>query len=62
VILFAQTAETAAMTDVRRWLAEQGLERDAEAFAENAIDGAILPTPSGDDLGELGVFPLGHRR
>jgi hypothetical protein len=50
------------MTDVRRWLAEQGLEPDAEAFAENAIDGAILPTPSGDDLGELGVFSLGYRK
>jgi SAM domain (Sterile alpha motif) len=27
------------MLDVARWLAEQGLEQYAEAFAENAIDG-----------------------
>jgi hypothetical protein len=43
------------MLDVARWLAEQGLEQYAEAFAENAIDGEVLRTLSGDDLKELGV-------
>jgi hypothetical protein len=34
------------MLDVARWLAEQGLEQYAEAFAENAIDGELLRTLS----------------
>ena len=50
------------MLDVARWLAEQGLEQYAEAFAENAIDGEVLRTLSEDDLKELGVKALGHRK
>ena len=30
------------MFNVGSWLAEQGLEQYAEAFAENAIDGEVL--------------------
>jgi class 3 adenylate cyclase/predicted ATPase len=50
------------MLDVARWLAEQGLEQYAEAFAANAIDGDVLRTLTGDDLKELGVVALGHRK
>jgi hypothetical protein len=50
------------MLDVARWLAEQGLEQYAEAFAENAIDEEVLRTLSEDDLKELGVKALGHRK
>jgi class 3 adenylate cyclase len=50
------------MLDVARWLAEQGLGQYAEAFVENAIDGDVLQTLSEDDLKELGVKALGHRR
>ena len=50
------------MLDVARWLAEQGLEQYAEAFAENAIDGEVLRTLSEDDLKVLGVKALGHRK
>jgi class 3 adenylate cyclase/predicted ATPase len=50
------------MFDVASWLAEQGLEQYAEAFAENAIDDEILRTLSGDDLKELGITALGHRK
>jgi predicted ATPase/class 3 adenylate cyclase len=50
------------MLEVSRWLAEQGLERYAEAFVANAIDGEILRTLSDDDLKELGIQALGHRR
>ena len=50
------------MVDVSRWLAKQGLEQYAEAFVANAIDGDILRTLSDDDLKELGVQALGHRR
>jgi hypothetical protein len=48
--------------DVRGWLAEHGLEQYAEAFTENAIDGESLRTLSDDDLKELGVKALGHRK
>ena len=50
------------MIDVRGWLAEHGLEQYAEAFTENAIDGETLRTLSDDDLKELGVKALGHRK
>jgi hypothetical protein len=50
------------MVDVSRWLAEQGLEQYVEAFAESAIDGEVLRTLSEDDLKELGVQALGHRK
>ena len=50
------------MLNVARWLAEQGLEQYAEAFAENAIDGEVLRTLSEDDLKVLGVKALGHRK
>ena len=50
------------MLDVARWLAEQGLERYVEAFPENDIDAAVLRTLNRDDLKELGVSSLGHRK
>ena len=50
------------MLDVARWLAEQGLEQYAEAFAENAIDGEVLRTLSEDDLKVLGVKRLATER
>jgi hypothetical protein len=50
------------MFNVGSWLAEQGLEQSAEAFAENAIDGEVLRTLTGDDLKELRVSALGHRK
>ena len=46
------------MFDVASWLAEQGIEQYAEAFAENAIDGEVLGTLSDDDLKELGVSSI----
>lgn len=50
------------MTDVGRFLADLGLAQYAQAFADNAIDGAVLRTLGADDLKELGVAPLGHRK
>jgi len=32
------------------------------AFHENAIDSEILPKPTAEDLKELGVVSVGHRR
>ena len=48
--------------NVAGWLRDLGLDRYAEAFAENEIDGETLPALTGDDLKEIGVGPLGHRK
>ncbi len=47
--------------DIAAWLAELGLERYAEAFAENEIDAGALPHLSEDDLRDMGLA-LGPRR
>ncbi|MFO1079691.1 MAG: adenylate/guanylate cyclase domain-containing protein [Reyranellaceae bacterium] len=48
--------------DVRAWLRGLGLEQYAEAFAANDIDGALLRDLGAEDLRELGVGSLGHRK
>ncbi|MFC1681191.1 adenylate/guanylate cyclase domain-containing protein [Pseudomonadota bacterium] len=47
---------------VSRWLAQIGLSQYSDSFAENAIDLQILQYLTDDDLKELGVGPLGHRK
>ena len=51
-----------AAFDVGVWLSALGLEQYVAAFRENAIDGAVLPTLTADDLREMGVVAIGHRR
>jgi class 3 adenylate cyclase/predicted ATPase len=48
--------------DISAWLRGLGLERYAQAFRENAIDEAILPKLTAEDLRDLGVTAIGHRR
>ena len=48
--------------DVREWLRGLGLERYEAAFRENEIDEKVLPRLTAEDLKELGVKALGHRR
>src|ERR1700751_2845987 len=48
--------------DIEGWLRSLGLERYEAAFRENEIDDAILPRLTAEDLKELGVGPVGHRR
>src|SRR4051794_1994553 len=48
--------------DVREWLKSLGLEQYEVAFRENAIDAEVLLTLTADDLKEMGVVPIGHRR
>jgi hypothetical protein len=50
------------MEDVTTWLKTLGLERYAACFAENDISFAILSDLSDQDLKEIGVSSLGHRR
>jgi len=48
--------------DVADWLRQLGLERYVAAFSENDVSAAILPRLTSDDLKELGVVSVGHRR
>ncbi len=48
--------------EIAAWLRELGLERYLGAFEANDIDLAILRTLDADDLKELGVTSLGHRK
>jgi class 3 adenylate cyclase/tetratricopeptide (TPR) repeat protein len=48
--------------DVRAWLHGLGLGHYAEAFETNHIDGPMLRGLTADDLRELGVASLGHRK
>jgi len=48
--------------DLGDWLRRLGLERYEEAFRKNEIDDTILPSLTAEDLKELGVGILGHRR
>jgi hypothetical protein len=48
--------------DVGEWLKSLGLEQYEAAFRENAVDAEVLPTLTADDLKEMGVVPIGHRR
>ena len=48
--------------DVRGWLETLGLGQYADAFVANHIDGPLLRDLTGDDLRELGVSSLGHRK
>ena len=48
--------------DIAAWLPGLGLQQYAQAFCDNAIDAAILPELTADDLKDLGVGLVGHRR
>jgi class 3 adenylate cyclase len=48
--------------DVRDWLRSLGLSEYEPAFRDNQIDSEVLPKLTGDDLKELGVASVGHRR
>src|ERR1700691_4927941 len=48
--------------DIVVWLRSLGLERYEAAFRDNEIDERILPSLTQEDLKEIGVGPVGHRR
>ena len=48
--------------DLGGWLRSLGLEQYEAAFRENAIDDTILLSLTAEDLKEMGVGPIGHRR
>jgi len=48
--------------DLAEWLRALGLEQYEDAFRDNEIDWKVLPSLTADDLKEIGVVPVGHRR
>jgi SAM (Sterile alpha motif) domain-containing protein len=48
--------------DLGAWLRGLGLECYEATFRENEIDERVLPSLTVEDLRELGVAALGHRR
>src|SRR6516162_5418090 len=48
--------------DVVEWLRGLGLEQYVPAFRDNDIDGEVLRRLTAEDLRELGIASVGHRR
>ncbi len=48
--------------DIAGWLRELGLEQYEPAFRENDIDGDVLCGLTAEDLRDLGIASVGHRR
>jgi hypothetical protein len=48
--------------DVAEWLRGLGLDQYVPAFRANDIDEEVLRRLTGEDLRELGVTSIGHRR
>src|ERR1700674_4252183 len=48
--------------DVAAWLKGLGLERYEAAFRDNEIDRQVLTSLTADDLKEIGIAAVGHRR
>ena len=48
--------------DISKWLHSLGLGQYEKAFSDNAVDLTILPQLTGDDLKDIGVLAVGHRR
>jgi hypothetical protein len=48
--------------DVAAWLQGLGLERYETLFRDHEIDWEVLPKLTPDDLKEIGILAIGHRR
>ena len=57
-----QTVSRRVIMDVVVWLRSLGLEKYEAAFRENEIDDTVLPNLTAEDLKDLGVSIVGHRR
>jgi class 3 adenylate cyclase/predicted ATPase len=55
------TSKSATM-DIGAWLRELGLGQYEAAFRENAINEKVLPNLTAEDLKDMGVGIVGHRR
>ena len=50
------------MQQIADWLKELDMAESAERFAENHIDSGVLRDLTDQDLKDLGVVSIGHRR
>src|SRR5215471_14631662 len=50
------------LMNIAAWLQDLGLERYVSAFRDNEIDWEVLPKLTSEDLREIGVAAIGHRR
>ena len=48
--------------DVGAWLRRLGLGQYERAFGDNHVDARVLPGLTAEDLKEIGVASVGHRR
>ena len=48
--------------DIAAWLHSLGMQQYEAAFRDNAIDERVLPNLTAEDLKDLGVSLVGHRR
>jgi predicted ATPase/class 3 adenylate cyclase len=48
--------------DIGQWLRDLGLQAYEQAFRDNGVDLDVLPRLTADDLKEIGVSAVGHRR
>ena len=48
--------------NVADWLRQIGLEQYVQLFAEHDISAEVLPHLTADDLKDLGIAQVGHRR
>jgi hypothetical protein len=48
--------------DIKTWLRGLGLEQYEAAFRASEIDWAVLPELTPEDLKDIGVAAVGHRR
>ena len=51
-----------AIMDLGGWLRSLGLEQYEAVFRDNAINEKVLPHLTAEDLKDLGVVIVGHRR
>jgi class 3 adenylate cyclase/predicted ATPase len=51
-----------ASVDIATWLHGLGMQQYEAAFRDNAVDATILPELTAEDLRDLGVNLVGHRR
>ena len=61
-MLVRRSSNAVAVMDVVVWLRSLGLGKYEAAFRKNEIDETVLPGLTAEDLKELGVAALGHRR
>jgi class 3 adenylate cyclase len=56
------TNDAGKSIEIAQWLRALGLEQYVDSFRDNAVDASILPTLTADDLRDMGVALIGHRR